>query len=251
MANWVGHADRGSIRKLLMRAITRSEASKGNRQIRVIGEVQRTWTFTGPYFRLEGRIDCLYYGQNVLSVDFINKRITDRGWHAYNSCTNQTIRGYEDVILGLFSFALPSKHIRWVYTSWMNPPDGDTPYGRFASRMPWVKDGWFLWEHYDPVLADVFHEGERDLRETQNWRWFTYDWDQYGIWAKRFINADAERRFRKKEKYRCRRSLKATKSTSSTPSTQVATPKPSMLPCENTTRLACPTGMVASSSSLG
>lgn len=247
---WVGHVHRGSIRKLLFSALDHGHARSGNRQIRVRGDVHRVWTFTGPWFRSAGEIDCLYYGKTVLSVDFNNQRITDYGWHQYNSCTNQTIRGYEDVILDLFGLALPRKHVQYIFYRWMESPRQNTPYGRFASRVPWVKDGWFLWEHYDPALADAFHEGESDLRQDQNWRWFTYDWDQHGTWARRFISTDAERRFRQKEK-RCQRTSKTTKSTSSVSSTWAAPLTLSMQPCASTTPSACPTGMEVTSSPNG
>jgi hypothetical protein len=246
-ANWVGHVHRGSIRKLLYRAISKGGyAKQGNREIHVLGDVHRIWTFTGPRFRNEGRIDCLYYDTTVLSLDFVNKRITDGNWRAYNSCTKQTIAGYEDVLFGLFSL----NHFKYTYSLWTKPASPNTTYGRFVQRIPWVVHGWFLWEAYDERLADAFHESLRDLQKDQNWRWFDYDWDQDGNWSRRFINPDAERRFRQKEKKWLRIS-KTTKTTSNASLTPGVPSKLSTPPCASTMPSGFPLGGEASTSLIG
>ena len=214
------------IRKQLMRAIEKGGyAQNGNREVWVRGDVREIWTFGGPCWRLNGKIDCRYYGTRILTLDLENKAITDYGMHAYNSCTSNTIRGWTDVLFDMFGLRKQA----YGFFLWTRPPTPNTDYARFVTRVPWAGDGWFHWEQFDPVLADQYDESQAFLRNNQNWRWFGYDWDQNGNWSRRFINADAERRYRQREK-RWQRTLMTTKNTSSGSLTPGAMSKRSMLP---------------------
>lgn len=244
---WCGRVDRSSIRKQLLRAIEKGGyAQNGNREVRIIGDIRETWTFAGPWWRLDGRIECRYYGTRILTLDFENKALTDYGMHDYNTCTSNTISGWTDVLFDMFGL----RRIAYHFSQWTRPPTPNTDYARFVARVPWAGDGWFRWELFDQALADTFNEGQSSLRDGQNWRWFDYDWDQDGNWSRKFINADAERRYRQREK-RWQRTSTTTKSTSSRSSTPAATSQSSTPLWTSTTPPVSLHGTVASPSPAG
>jgi hypothetical protein len=244
---WCGRVDRSSVRKQLMRAIEKGGyAQNGNREVRIYGDIRETWTFAGPRWRLDGKIECRYYGTRILTLDLVNKEITDHGMNAYNSCTRNTISGWEDVLFDEFGL----RPLKYNYWQWTRLPTPGTDYARFVARAPWVRAGWFRWELFDSTLANAFNEGQSFLSNDQNWRWFNYDWDQDGNWSRRFINANAERRYRQREK-RWQRISTTTKNTSNRSSTKEARARISVLPWPSTTPPASLPGTVATPSPIG
>lgn len=224
----------------------RGHARNGNREVWVHGDVREILTFAGPCWNLNGKIDCSYYGTRILTLDLEKKAITDYGMYAYNTCTSNTISGWTDVMFDIFGLR---KRV-YGFSQWTLPPTPDTNYARFVTHVPWVRDGWFHWEQFNQTLADQYNEGQTFLGENQNWRWFDYDWDQNGNWSRKFINADAERRYRQREK-RWQRTSMTTKNTSNGPSIPGVGSKTSTPLWMNTTPLVSLLGVVALPSPVG
>jgi hypothetical protein len=71
--------------------------------------------------------------------------------------------------------------------------------------MPWltVKNGirWLHWPTYDEKAAHHFDDVTRYIRHyRQNWRYFRPGWGDDGVWKALFIDDDAKRRYRAREK---------------------------------------------------
>lgn len=244
---WCGRVDRSSLRKQLLYAIKkRGYAQNGNREVNVYGDVHEAWTFAGPCWRLDGQIECRYYGTRILTLDLANKAITDHGTYSYSTCTSNTIRGWTDVLFDMFGLRKRATG----FSLWTKIPALNTNYARFVARVPWTKGGWFHWDLFNKDLADQYDEGESFLQENNNWRWFDYDWDQTGNWSRKFINADAERRYRQREK-RWQRTSMTTKNTSNGPSIPGVGSKTSTPLWMNTTPLVSLLGVVALPSPVG
>jgi len=195
----------------------KGNSSRRNKRIEVSGPYKPLWTFVGPIHRVEGVVTCFYYNQPVFAVDFINARITNFDMTSYSLSTGANIRGWEYSCWRMFTFPA---YVR-VYHSWMcapppyehHQPGSDGAYDRFSCRVPWVHDDprgvrWFAWEHYDRDLARVYHQSNAFLSGDQNWRYFDYDWDDFGKWTRHFKNADAERRWKMRERKREREARK-------------------------------------------
>lgn len=206
-----------NIINLIQKAIKKGSARDKNRGVTITGTLKRHATFTGPFMQLKGVIEFDYYESRILTVDFVNRRVTDHGMSSYGSDTRKTLGGYFYALACLFKADVPSR-IRYRYSRWTEIPRPKTSRHRFMQRAPWVDvDGytvWFRWDYYDQGLVDIYDASEAFLRKGQNWRWFEYDWDADGRWSRKFIDANAERRYRQREK-RCLRTSKTTKNISS------------------------------------
>lgn len=84
----------------------------------------------------------------------------------------------------------------------------DESYPRYGT---WDYTWWFHWDKYVDNVAQALWTSLRFLHEDQNHRYFTYEWGEHPWgknptwplpqhWVRRFIDADAERRWRKREK---------------------------------------------------
>jgi len=177
-------------------------SSRRNKRIKVSGPYKPLWTFVGPIHRVDGVVTCYYYNQAVFAIDFINARITNFDMTSYSLSTGANISGWRYACWRMFTFP---RHIH-QYSAWMGTADGSA-YARFCKRAPWVHDDsrgvrWFAWELYDSALAHVYHRSRTFLGTDQNWRYFDYDWDDFGEWTRHFKNADAERRWNMRERKR-------------------------------------------------
>lgn len=242
-----------NIIKLIQKAVKKGSARDKNRGVTVTGTLKRHVSFTGPFMQLKGVIEFDYYDSRVLTIDFVNRRVTDHGMSSYGSDTRKTLGGYFDALACLFKADVPSR-IRYRYSRWTEIPRPKTSRHRFMQRAPWVDvDGytvWFRWDYYDQGLVDIYDASETFLRKNQNWRWFMYDWDEHGAWSCKFIDAKAERRYRQREK-RCRRTSKTTKNTSNALLLPEATLRQLTLPWTSTTPSGCLHGTEAPLSTLG
>lgn len=210
-----GNVSIDNVKKLIRKAFKKGSARDKNRGATVTGTLKEYATFTGPFVQLKGVIEFDYYDSRILTVDFINRRITDHGMSSYGSDTRKTISGYVQALVELGKSHFPGMR---SFTRWTSIPRSKTSYGRFLRKAPWADwdygSVWFRWELYDEALVETYDASEAFLRKGQNWRWFEYDWDADGRWSRKFIDANAERRYRKREK-RCLRTSKTTKNISS------------------------------------
>jgi hypothetical protein len=195
----------------------KGNSSRKNKRIEVSGPYKPLWTFVGLIHRVEGVVTCFYYNQPIFAVDFINARITNFDMTSYSLSTGENIRRWEYACYRMFTFP----PYVYVYHSWVHTPSHYEPhqpgsadaYARFSRLVPWVHDDlrgvrWFAWEHYDSALAETYHQSNEFLRSDQNWRYFDYDWDDFGKWTRHFKNADAERRWKMRERKRERAARK-------------------------------------------
>jgi len=189
------------------------DSFRGKHKVVVEGEYRQLMTFVNLEHRINGVVTCYYYNSEIFAIDFINKRITNFKMERYSISTSRNISTWEWV------FRTKYDHERkWHgYSFWTGGHEayganvGDfgkslnTMYDRFCAKVPWVYfDGngihWFAWDKYDMSLASEFFESRTFLYNKQNWRYFDYNWDEQGRWTRRFKNADAEKRWHKREK---------------------------------------------------
>jgi hypothetical protein len=87
-----------------------------------------------------------------------------------------------------------------------HPFDFDALYTEFRRHVPWLsrdKDDtwWFHWPSYDENLANIFYESIRSLHTDRAYLYYTYCWIN-GVWTRRFIDTDAERRYAQRARRR-------------------------------------------------
>jgi hypothetical protein len=243
-----------NIINLIKKAIKKGTAHDKNRGVTVTGTLKRYDTLAGPFMQLKGIIEFGYYDSRVLTVDFVNRRITDHGMSSYGSDTRKTLSGYVEALITLFKQDIPARSVRYRYSRWTAIPRPKTAQHRFMRRAPWVDfdygNVWFRWDLYDDALVDLYDQSEAFLRKDQNWRWFEYDWDEQGQWSRKFIDAKAERRYRQREK-RCLRTSKTTKTISNASSLPAVMLPQLMLPWTSTTPSGCLHGTEAPLSTFG
>lgn len=137
-------------------------------------------------------------------------RWTANGRRHHQSSRCQDPRGLEpeiDETMATFRSGVP-----WVR------PEGPFRRDRAAPSLPWAWERpwgpgtrnttWrFYWRKYDAELANAFWKSKEFLSEDLNRRYFKYDWRTYvpqnprpHDWVRSFINPDAERRWRAREK---------------------------------------------------
>ena len=208
-------------RQMLRLAIRHGQSSRGNRRIGFIGTYKELPSFEfGSIPVMTGKLTCWYYSSAIFSVDFDNKRITDFGMEGYSVSTDNNIYRWRDALRELLkpynerAFCISSEALWSGRCRWTSPARGGSKFlqvlfERFRRRAPWAYQDqnmvwWFDWELYDTDLEEVYFNSCSDLCENQDWRYYTYDWDAQGKWSKRFISADAERRYlaNKKKKKR-------------------------------------------------
>ena len=195
--------------KMIATALTKRKAFSQNRNKRFerIGEYRPLWTFHGPVHRVKGCVTAYFYGAPIFAIDFVNKRLTDFGMRNYSMSTGQNVRSWSYKLLRIFSLG------KWQheYGMWTQA-EGDP---KFRNHVDWLwrdmrSRYWFCWDKFDPDQAKSYLASTSFLRKDQNWRYFEYDWDENGLWTRRFINEDAERRWKLREKRSTSRRTKNT-----------------------------------------
>ncbi len=199
--------------KMFLTATKRGSAKRRNKHCALDGEYRIRPTFFGPEHVVEGVFTASYHDTKILTVDFTNQRLTHHGWANYSPSTNMNLAGWMTVLASMQPArnATPWLYVPWRYRCWLDLRDmwpGNASVDKrsmraaFLTQRDWVQDGWFHWGNYNEDDWVVFREGLADLATDQQWRYFTYDWNGNGHWARRFIDASAEKKWDQREKRR-------------------------------------------------
>jgi hypothetical protein len=202
-----------------------SDNARTSTRVRFDGEAEMFSTFQGPRWFAVGRLDFWHYDSRVMTVDFNKDLVTDFGYLGYSAVTTRTISGWMRVLHGMrftHTASLDGSFwpFDWTWDYGVSPkarPRGEGWHeemrDRFRARAPWVTtvDGqaWFHGPGWDPVLWDRYNTLRRELLGDRTHVWYTADWDAKGHWTKRFIDADAKRRWDAAQKRRQRAEAKA------------------------------------------
>jgi len=210
----------GSYNEMLRTAVKRGSARRGNSHVAFEGTRSTIGCFLhGPVEVLTGRLTCWYYSSRIFSVDFDNTRLTDFGMSGYSVSTTNNIRKWRGALAHFWNTAIPGVCVPssalWLSPSWTTDPE-QCEYSsewhkilriNFVKRAPWLHQDaestwWFDWSAFDEGLYTEFYSSQAFLLRDQHWRYFTYDWNERGEWAKKFLGIDAERRFKARLKRR-------------------------------------------------
>lgn len=190
-------------------ALRRGQSVKASRhrRIDVEGEYRKIQTFAGECRWLNGTIVCSYYNSDIFALDTINQRVTTFGMDRYSISTQAHLSGWRAAVRGLG--IVPTSAL-YCGSDWVAKKAHQDP---FMARVPWCQrvDGvnWFHWPAFDEDLAYAWGGGKYFLRQSQNWRYFTYAWNEQGEWERRFIDAEAEKRWNARERKKRKRDLSA------------------------------------------
>jgi hypothetical protein len=160
------------------------------------------------------KLVCFYYSATVLSVDLLQKRISCHDKASYSKSTVANVQKFKEAAQRYVS-GVPD----WVWSefrSWTDTrrfskdPVGEEHFKRF--NPPWLKIGWFYWELFDERLAKLFEESLSFLRRDLNYRYYRFAatdpmtllGNPDSPWACSFINEDAKRRWKARQKKRSR-----------------------------------------------
>ncbi len=210
-------------RKLILTALKKGDARRGNYDVHKEGEYVPVWTFTGIEHIIKGHVICEYFGTPVVAIDFLKEAITDFGMDGYSVTTSQNISRWSRALHEIFPSVPDTAWWNFQrYTSYYRDVEGEpgvsSEWSRFLKRVSWVgpidrwmlrskhpgNARWFFWRKFDKALDDLYVEGRVFLAQNQNWRYFKHDWDEKGNWVRSFINADAQRKWHARERRRLR-----------------------------------------------
>lgn len=201
----------------------------GTEEFETPGGFRELLTLNGPMRFMTGQLQFFHHDTRVLVVNFDQGWISDHGYHDYSMTTQRNIDGWMDALKPYLP-NLPWEWHRWT-TNWRRKhemirqgrklntlPEMDEDLMLFRNRVPWTECDnhyitpreqlWkFYWKKFDQKLADAYWDSRRFLREDLNRRYFRYDWsiDTPGRplphhWIRHFIDRDAERRWRNRER---------------------------------------------------
>jgi hypothetical protein len=162
-----------------------------------------------PCTRIKG-LSCTYHSTVILEVDLIEKSITCNdfgGWYtpstsanfnAFVSAARYRMKQVPEWVWREFP--------RWTQKRYFIDRASSTRQDIFEDHVKrfkahWVVDGRFLWETFDERLAKQFTDSLLFLGRDFNYRYFKFTWTD-ATWGYHFINADAERRWKAREKRR-------------------------------------------------
>jgi hypothetical protein len=188
-----------------------SENARTSTRVKFVGDAWMFSTFEGPRWFAQGRADFWHYDSHVMAVDFDADRVTDFGYTGYSQITTRTVAGWMRVLHAMWFAHVESLDkafwpFDWTYDYGRSPkarPRGEGWHeemrDRFRARTPWVQsiDGvaWFHGPKWSATLWARYNELRQELLGDRLHTWYTADWNANGRWAKRFIDADAERRW--------------------------------------------------------
>lgn len=188
-------------------------------------------TFEGGLWHATGKLDVWHHGSWVLAVDFDRDLVTDFGYRGYSATTTRVVNGWLWDLQSMnfhYMQSLSPHHdpFEWTWSYAYNKNEKfrgegwrEEMFDRFRKRVPWVKwiDGhpWYSGSHWYTSLDKKYRDMHRDLLKDGGWRWWTGDWTESGLWVKRFIDADAKRRWNALQKRRQRAAARAAAYTSS------------------------------------
>lgn len=212
------HTKSSDFAEMMRVAAKRGESTRGHRRLVFDGTYSPRMTFAGPFPQMHGRIICSFEREPLYIVDF-DKSMT---WQARGQRTNLVTMDLIHWRYELYKhFRLPMCvlsdsiwHPSSVYTGGVAKVTlrRREMLCTFLTRAPWYRPesidgrrGWFHWPSFDEALVDQHEASERLVWTDQNWRYFTFEWDENGNWVQRFVDENARRRYR----LRCKRRDKA------------------------------------------
>lgn len=189
------------------------------------GVAHQIATFEGARWFATGKLTFTYECTKILAVDFDQDLVTDFGWHGYGLTTTRYINGWMCDLWSMKFINTPCVDgqfdpIKWTWSDRYNKTNRFRGEGwhedmatRFRAKVPWVKwiDGmpWFHGRGWDDHLNYSYENLRGDLLKDSLWRWWTGDWTESGRWIRRFIDADAERRWLALQKRKQRAAARA------------------------------------------
>lgn len=176
------------------------------RAVEVNGALRLIYSFVGPVsVAKDGVVVCTHYGRRIFAVDTARKLMTNFGMGDYSPTTHVHVGIWADILEEAFQGFIP-EYTKYHYYRWV---ERDVHQDPFAQGVPFCvrRDGvnWFHWPSYDEALVEQRNEGLRWLQKDNNWRYYEYAWDEAGKWSGRFKNADAERRWNQRNRFRARK----------------------------------------------
>lgn len=177
---------------------------------------QTIQSMTGPITIPEGfGLAFTHYARTILTLDLTHHLIAHHGYDGYSMTTNRNIVEYSHA---LAEHGLLPQDVLYVWRQWtkktpmfVGSSGADARFDEFRKRAPWCipddstpRSWWFHWPSFDEALADQYWGSERHLCRDQNWRYFTWEWDSAGRWARRFIGPTEEGRYQARERRRKR-----------------------------------------------
>lgn len=190
-----------------------NDNKRSNTRVVFSGDVETVDTFEGPRRYVTGHMTFEYFGTRVLAVDFDRDMFTDFGYVGYRMNTTQNISGWCHALRQMFFIGVKCLDpgmgaLNWTISARnnINSPallsnqktHEDRLLARYRTRAPWVRhidgDQWFDGRAYDVAAVENAERINREICDGFNWRWFTADWVN-GLWTKRFIDAEAEKRW--------------------------------------------------------
>jgi hypothetical protein len=192
-------------------ALKRGECTGKSCLITFTGTNHELWSFDGLTRFITGMMHFQHYKTRVLSVDFDNDQVTDYGYTGHTMATSRYLTEWRYALQRLraqnmWSLRASANPFAWTRTEnhKLRGVAHEAMWQRFRAKAPWVKNiegvWWFAGRAYSRDLEDEYHDSHSALLgDTGDWRWFTYDWNAQGEWARRFIDADAERRWNKRQ----------------------------------------------------
>lgn len=207
-----GKRHREQIKKALRNGGTKHAST--NTEVTFDGEAEQFVTFEGLRWSATGFMTFRHYDTPVLAVDFERDMITDFGYTGFSMTTNTNLsawyRELRDMeFMRMACLQSETNPFRWTTTNLdyffaRGAGHAKEMFMRFRAGVPWVKviDGipWFCGRSYNQDLEDRFDRVRTEvLRDGVSWHWYTADWDNNGMWNKRFIDEAAQVRWMKRE----------------------------------------------------
>lgn len=170
------------------------------------GTVQHIVSFNGDRKFVTGLLTCYHWDHAVLAVDFTKDVATDFGWSGFSMTTTHNISEWLGALQSMRFIQMVSlSKVTWMPLWTIKGPKNKTHReilnAKFAMGAPWVKTingcSWFYGTLFDKYkVQHAMHVNAEIIGDGISWHWFTADWVD-GVWTKRFIDEDAEKRFHK------------------------------------------------------
>ena len=201
--------------RMLHTALRHGVSRRGEKCVRITGDYRIINTVNGPVVYLDGVITCSHMGRAYFVLDTKKKATMFRqallGGAYYREALVMKWAIKRLGILALkdtIDVCLPN--ILWGGDHPGDPIPTRSRHdlrAKFIAGVPWIKKGrngglWFQYEEYDEVAEDhvtQLMKGVHQLMRDSTWRFYDYHWDE-GKWTRKFISADAERRWLLREK---------------------------------------------------
>ncbi len=211
MRAWGGSRHSEQIYKAFKHGQTIS--SRTDTKVYFNGVAEVVHSFEGSRWFASGKLDFWHHGARILAVDFDRDMVTDFGYAGYGMTTNANLQGWlhqlrRMAFIGTLCLGPDAWALDWTMSSRYNPESrvlrqakmttGERLNLKYRMGAPWVVqiDGspWFAGRKYDLAAGENAARVFGEIFEGSNYKWFTADWVD-GQWTKRFIDAEAEKRW--------------------------------------------------------